>query len=187
MANRLTMTSATLLRRAEPRGLTLLELLISIAIVIGIGAIALPYTFQAFERRESAAAIDHLAMQVLLARALAREDGVPLALMVDSTGRRLEVRTIDPRAPLEPLPAEAPPMASWRRLLLPEGISIDVTTEGTAVGEPALVRLAMFMPDGHVVATAPFMLHSDKGIHRLSIDSWTGRIELEQLVSEGDS
>lgn len=140
MVNHSTTISVTSRHQAETRGLTLFELLIALAVVLAIGALALPFTFREYERRESVALRDRIAMQALMARAEARASGVPYAMVIDETGRKLEIREIDPRNPgsvfssedsgdaLES-PAdeeELTPVESWQLVTLPEGMRFEL-------------------------------------------------------------
>ena len=94
-----TTISVTSHLRADPRGLTLLELLIALAVVLAIGALALPFTYREFERRESVALREQIRMQAVMARARARSEGVPYAMKIDQTGSLIEVFSLDPRDP----------------------------------------------------------------------------------------
>ena len=92
-------TSAISPRRADRRGLTLLEIILALGLVMAIAAISIPFTFREFARQESSATLDRIAMQVALARVESRQTGVPHELLIDPTGRRLNVRRLDPRDP----------------------------------------------------------------------------------------
>jgi len=181
MANPLTATSA--ISRTDARGFTLLELLIAISLVIAIGALAMPYTFRAFERREFDAAIDRFSMQLHMARALARSEGVPLVLRIDESGHRLEVLAINPRDGFELGSGEEEIVASWRRIVLPETIWLaplgGEEEEGIVWAEPT--RLGMFMPDGHVMGFSPVLLVCESDRYRLEVDPWTGRVTSTSL------
>ncbi|MFM1832104.1 MAG: hypothetical protein RLZZ461_420 [Planctomycetota bacterium] len=68
-----------------------------IGIVLAIGAVALPFTLREIDRRQEAETIDRLGLLVRLARAEARATGVPVMIRVDSGGRVIEARMLDPR------------------------------------------------------------------------------------------
>ena len=145
MVSRLTTSSVTSRLRAERRGLSLLELLLALGLVLAIAAIAAPLTFREFTRNESMAAMDRLASQAVLARVEARQTGLPHELMVDVTGRRLTVRPVDPRDPgmiSDPQAEEDNPgfgvdreligdassfvpAESWQQLILPDGVRLE--------------------------------------------------------------
>lgn len=176
-ASRSTTTSAILRRRADARGLTLLELLIALSIVIVIGAIAIPFTFRAFERRESTAALDRFSMQLHLARSLARSEGVPLALEIDATGRRLNVFEINPREGFVSEDSVQGSVEAWRRIVLPESVRFAPLGEEEWL-EPT--RLGVFMPDGHLMGFDAIHVVSDRGRKRIDINPWTGSLEVSE-------
>ena len=145
MASRSTTSSVTSRPQVERRGFSLLELLLALGLVLAIAAVAAPLTYREFTRNESVAALDRLAMQSVLARVEARQTGLPHELMVDETGRRLTVRSVDPRNPGMITPAEDAldnpefgmdgmllddetpviPAESWQLLVLPEGMRLE--------------------------------------------------------------
>jgi type II secretory pathway pseudopilin PulG len=144
-------TSAISPRRADRRGLTLLEIILALGLVMAIAAISIPFTFREFAKQESSTTLDRIAMQVALARVESRQTGVPYELLIDPTGRRLNVRRLDPRDPgsigtvgseesafdsgglmatdsamtYEEMPAEE----SWQVIELPVGMSIGPNVE----------------------------------------------------------
>lgn len=138
-------TSAISPRRADRRGLTLLEIILALGLVMAIAAISIPFTFREFARQESSTTLDRIAMQVALARVESRQTGVPHELLIDPTGRRLNVRRLDPRDPgsiyatggenstfgsggamgTDPIIDEEMPVEqSWQVIELPVGMSI---------------------------------------------------------------
>ena len=137
--------------QADSRGLTLFELLIALAVVLAIGALALPFTFREYERRESVAVRDHIAMQALMARAQARVGGVPYAMVLDEAGRHIEVREIDPRDPGDVFMSDegdeefeasreeedSSPLESWQLVVLPEGTHFELDQPRRGSEEPS--------------------------------------------------
>ena len=96
------MTSATSLRAeadhgsvAVRRGLTLLEILVVISIVLAAGAIVVPFTFRELERRQAAFLEDRLSMLVQFARVESRRSGVPVEVLIDADGRGVEAMRLD--------------------------------------------------------------------------------------------
>ena len=96
------MTSATSLRAeadhgsaAVRRGLTLLEILVVISIVLAAGAIVVPFTFRELERRQVAFLEDRLSMLVQFARVESRRSGVPVEVLIDADGRGVEAMRLD--------------------------------------------------------------------------------------------
>lgn len=130
-------TEAEQIRR--DRGLTILELLVVIGIVLALGALALPFTLRELDQRREAEAFDRFGLLCRMARADARASGVPVLLRVDETGAILEARRLDPRSdgvatfvpadPDEDLPLfdgmeeddSSLVPAPWARLELPDG------------------------------------------------------------------
>ena len=122
-------------RQVESHGLTLFELLIVLAVVLAIGALALPFTLREYQRRESVAFRDRIAMQALMARAQARVEGVPYVMAIDESGTRIQVFSLDPRDPGSAFQSEessevpdviteenAPPVLEpWQVVVLPGG------------------------------------------------------------------
>lgn len=68
------------------RGVTLIELLLALGLLLAIGAFALPITLETLERRAFESAGDELVGQLLLARAHARETGLPVEVLCRREG-----------------------------------------------------------------------------------------------------
>lgn len=85
------------------RGLSFVEILAALAIVIAIAAVAVPWTFGWLGGRELDNAEDQLAMQLVMARAAAREEGRPVEVVATSASGRSTIR------------------ARWMEELLPDG------------------------------------------------------------------
>lgn len=75
------------------RGVTLIELLLALGLLLAIGAFALPITLETLERRAFESAGDELVGQLLLARAHARESGLPVEVLCrrEDLGSRFEL------------------------------------------------------------------------------------------------
>jgi type II secretory pathway pseudopilin PulG len=191
--------SSTSLRR---RGLSIVEILIAIGIVIAIAAVAVPWTLGWLGSRELDDAGDRIAMQMLMARAAAREEGRAVEVVAsDSDGQRsIEARWIDLSASDDGegisagdfLTNDGFPQSSidaeWASFSLPNGMSLavdavsdedassedgaDEVAEGSFTGQ----TLALFLPDGTVLTAPIFMLRTDAGIARsMRVDRATGR------------
>ena len=80
---------------AVRRGLTLLEILVVISIVLAAGAIVVPFTFRELERRQAAFLEDRLSMLVQFARVESRRSGVPVEVLIDADGRGVEAMRLD--------------------------------------------------------------------------------------------
>ncbi|MFM1821877.1 MAG: hypothetical protein RI967_143 [Planctomycetota bacterium] len=141
---------------ARRRGLSLVEILVSVAIVLAVAAVAVPWTAGWLGGRELDQAEDQLSMQLMMARAAAREEGRPVEVVADLEGRgqRVRARFLD-GLPVDgggELPGdagsadddefgefaasdgsgdEAPAIdASWARLELPRGVRLAVGADG---------------------------------------------------------
>lgn len=186
--------------QADSRGLTLFELLIALAVVLAIGALALPFTFREYERRESVAVRDHIAMQALMARAQARVGGVPFVMVLDETGRHIEVRKIDPRDPgnvfvndegdekfeTSQEDEDSIPLESWQLVVLPEGTHFELDQPRRDSEEPSS-EFAQWEPEEEVedttlggVRLAVFMPDGTLlGVQPLILRGPAGRFRLE--------
>ncbi len=78
------------------RGLTLLELLIALALVVALGAIAFPVLMRTLDERAFEAAGDVTTNHLLLARAYAQERGEPVEVMYRPDPPRVEARLFRP-------------------------------------------------------------------------------------------
>ena len=113
--NHSTTISVTSHRRTDRAGFTLLELMLTLGIVLATAAIAIPFSYREFIKRESVVARDRLLMQASQARAAARRDGVPYRMMVDVSGREVRVVVVDSRNP---------------GLINSQGLSLDTDAQG---------------------------------------------------------
>ncbi|NCF38805.1 MAG: hypothetical protein GWP75_01655, partial [Planctomycetia bacterium] len=66
-----------------------------ISILLAAGAIVVPFTLGELERRQAAFLEDRLSMLVQFARVESRRGGVPVEVLVDADGRRVEARRLD--------------------------------------------------------------------------------------------
>ncbi len=65
------------------RGISMIEVLVALAIVIALMAVVLPWTFEWLGSRELDHAEDRLAMHMMMARAAAREEGRPIEVIAE--------------------------------------------------------------------------------------------------------
>jgi len=81
-------------RRTRRTGFSMIELLVGIGIVLAVAAIAVPWTMGWLGRRELDNAEDGLTMQMMMARAAAREEGRPVEVVAefDGTQSRINAR-----------------------------------------------------------------------------------------------
>ncbi|MFZ9880324.1 MAG: pilus assembly FimT family protein [Phycisphaerales bacterium] len=121
--------------RSRARGFSFLEILAALAIVSAIAAVAVPWTFGWLGGRELDNAEDQLAMQLVMARAAAREEGRPVEVVATvGVGRStIQARWMqdvlegdDPRRSTESdRPAASDAIAAnWAEMDLPEGVEL---------------------------------------------------------------
>ena len=189
------------------RGFTILELLVSIGILLLLAAIALPYAWSALGRHELDAGEDHLTMQLVMARAAAREEGQAVEIVALSDGEGAE--TLQARFfATTPATSEAADdedaghadgeaciRASWARWTLPDGMTLDIQfaaqTDDDDEDEDAKSKetasgtrtVALFLPDGTALIAPTLVLAMQGGTARsLLIDPVTGRPRRADVV-----
>ena len=86
------------------RGLTLLELLIVIGLVVALGAIVLPAMTGVQSQRAFDSTVQIIRDQLLLARAHAQSTGTPVEVIYYSPSPRVEARLFDPELQSSPSP-----------------------------------------------------------------------------------
>lgn len=127
-------------------GLTLAEMLCALAILVVIGAVVLPWTIQWLGGRELDNAEDQIAMQMMMARAAAREEGRPVEVIADGANGvkarwlRDEEALDDASSGAESDPADGGATtgigADWAALDLPSGVRIQIEDDDeTGSGE----------------------------------------------------
>ena len=80
----------------SPRGLTLLELLIALTLLLALGAIALPAMMSRLGERAFDTAADLTINHLLLARAYAQAERSPVEVIYDPSRPHLEARLFEP-------------------------------------------------------------------------------------------
>lgn len=78
-------------RRTRRTGFSMIELLVGIGIVLAVAAIAVPWTMGWLGRRELDNAEDGLTMQMMMARAAAREEGRPVEVVAEFDGAQSRI------------------------------------------------------------------------------------------------
>lgn len=202
MVNRST-TSATSLRAAADlgtaaarRGLTLLEILVVISILLAAGAIVVPFTLRELERRQAVLLEDRLSMLIQFARVESRRSGVPVEVLIDADGRRVEARRLDvarldeggisASGALDELPVgEAPGdaddsirfVSAWARHELEDGRLVPPATEAETGFDVADAFAALEFES------------SDDDASRFDTDEdpWSGRVRLALFFPDGTS
>ncbi len=66
-----------------------------ISILLAAGAIVVPFTLRELERRQAVLLEDRLSMLIQFARVESRRSGVPVEVLIDADGRRVEARRLD--------------------------------------------------------------------------------------------
>lgn len=124
--------------RSRTRGFSFLEILAALAIVIAIAAVAVPWTFGWLGGRELDNAEDQLAMQLVMARAAAREEGRPVEVVATVGAGRSTIQARwmqdvlegeesgEPRRSTErDRPAASDAIAAnWAEMDLPSGVEL---------------------------------------------------------------
>ena len=152
-------------RRTRRTGFSMIELLVGIGIVLAVAAIAVPWTMGWLGRRELDNAEDGLTMQMMMARAAAREEGRPVEVVAefDGTQSRINARWMlgaggesarrssrrDPSEfsldgspsefSLDGSPSDGSIDASWASMQLPRGVRIALGLERADSAEEVAV------------------------------------------------
>lgn len=171
------------------RGVSLIELLVGIGIVLAVAAVVIPWTAGWLGGRELDHAEDGLAMQMVMARAAAREEGRPVEVVAerDGAGSRVKARWMshdDEDADRSEAVGNGSIDASWASMRLPQGVRVALGIETAFDTSPSLdapasfsgeslaeaeeigargQTLAIFLPDGTVFFAPIFMLRTDAG------------------------
>lgn len=66
-----------------------------VSILLAAGAIVVPFTLRELDRRQAVLLEDRLSMLVQFARVESRRSGVPIEVLIDADGRRVEARRLD--------------------------------------------------------------------------------------------
>lgn len=133
------------------QGVSILELLVALGIVIAVSALLVPWTFGWLGGRELDSAEDRLAMHMMMARAAAREEGKPVEVVAGAGGVEARWLAEDAGSDAEnvldaPLFRESSDAAlgfgasidaDWAAFRLPAGVQIDVASGSLASGADA--------------------------------------------------
>lgn len=179
------------------RGLSLVELLVAIGVVLAIAAIVIPWTAGWLGGRELDNAEDNLAVQMMMARAAAREEGRPVEVVAefDGVSSRVNARWMAPGEDSEAAFERSGPRderdgvssidASWASVKLPHGVCVALgladqgarasRDDASASGASNGGTIAIFLPDGTVFFAPVFMLRTDAGsLRAMKVDRATG-------------
>jgi type II secretory pathway pseudopilin PulG len=186
------------------RGLSLVELLVAIGVVLAIAAIVIPWTAGWLGGRELDNAEDNLTMQMMMARAAAREEGRPVEVVAEYDGvtSRVQARWMAAGEDSDGAFARSGPRdeaaadsklgasidATWASVKLPHGVCVALGISDAKPGADAKRNsdeaeqadakgqtLAIFLPDGTVFFAPVFMLRTDAGsLRAMKVDRATG-------------
>jgi type II secretory pathway pseudopilin PulG len=186
------------------RGMTLLELLIVLAVLIALMAIALPFTLRSLEARELESTEENIASELIKARVRAQESGRPVEVIVLEMPPRVVVRYFRTdengssitgaeatfrgdgrsaaRSQIDPVrdswweESALHPSVSLAAVPVANGDEASLETDASDSAGGGPVRLAVYMPDGTTLFAATLFLMHQSGLHSsLSVDPWTGQ------------
>ncbi len=194
------------------RGLTLIELLLAIGLVLIVGALVLPTVFTGLRERAFETGGEVVRSQLLLARAHAQLTRRPVEVLyvnvpprrpgvraryflVDAPGpalKRQTGRAASGQAQADPFPIDDEWQANpdqeivegWADRDLLDGLRLtDRAETDEADTDPVVLRLAVYMPDGSAPLLQPVWLRDDHGRRgRIDVNPWTGLPSFERVA-----
>ncbi len=205
MTARAAAAAAPALAGRDRRGLTLIELLLVIALLVALGAVVLPVVDRRLDEQTFETTADLVSVQLRLARFHASDTDRPVAVNFLADPERIEATffAIGPANDEQDAPARRIDEA-WALRALPEGTSIaahpppwregdrdsfsaaekesrsvfpSAAEEGTRI-----LRLAVYLPDGSALVGEPaWVWDADRRLGRLTINRWTGGSTWERV------
>ena len=198
------------------RGLTLLEIIIALAMVLSITAMIAPPVLRRLDERSFTAACDLLSQQMLLARAHAQAVGAGVEVLHDFDTRITRARLFAvPPGDADRLDdgGGAVIREPWSERMLHDGLAItdvdprededalfhtrvepiDQSLDPAAAARLEPLRLAVFLPDGSaLLGAAIWLTDDDDRVARLTTNPLTGLVSIERLdgtfaADEGDA
>ncbi len=190
------------------RGLTLIELLLVIGLMLTVGALVLPAIFTGLRERSFESAAEVVRSQLLLARAHAQVTRRPVEVMYESTpprrpgvrARYFLVETPGPamnRSTSDDLLRTDPDQViveGWADRDLPDGLRLTDQSETDPLPDiarltpgtpPVVFRLAVYMPDGSAPIVRPVWISDEHGRRgKLDVNSWTGLPSFERVFGD---
>ncbi len=174
------------------RGVTLLELLIVLALLIAIAAAVGPTVLTQLDERRFESAMDVTARQMVLARAHAQSSGLPVEVLSHANAERTRVSA---RLLAIEMDDEPQPLAHhWAERMLAFGYTIadHPPQQGEAFGvvdevqrDSSRVRLAVFLPDGSAMHAGRRWLSDGNGrVARIDVNPYTGEVTFTRLAPE---
>ncbi len=184
-------------RRSRARGLTILELMLVVGVLLALLAIAMPVTLRTLEARELESTEESIASELIKARVKAQESGRPVEVLVFDAPSRVVSRYFatgndEGRAERSPVPAARdrsapvdPVRDSWWEestlhpsvsLATPDAAPDAARSRDSERSAPGGVRLAIYLPDGTTLfATSLFLMHQSGLRSSVSVDPFTGQ------------
>ena len=164
-------------------GITLIELLLAIGLVLLLSGLVLPAVFTGLRQRAFESTVEMVRSQFLLARAHAQMTRRPVEVMYDDRPPRTarvwaQYFLVDEEQ--ESLPEQLI-VEGWADRALAAGIMI---ADRSAIDddEPRLLRLAVYMPDGSALLSRTVWISDDHGRRgTLSVNPWTGLPSFERI------
>jgi prepilin-type N-terminal cleavage/methylation domain-containing protein len=177
------------------RGLTLIEVLIVIGLLLALAALALPAMVHQLDARAFEAGGDTVQRHLVLARAHARRTRDPVEVVYEVADRRMVARPFDVKMLDGDAPEPAPLATVWSVRELPGRVVLSeqappgaLSDDEVAVEEAAsapFIRVAVFLGDGSTLVGNPFWLTDDDGRWvRMTLNPLTGTAV--QDSGEGD-
>ncbi len=208
-------------RRGAGRAFTIIELMVVLAIMLAVGAIALPLALDDAKRAAMREAQDQLEAVMLSARADAQRTGKTvrvIGVLLDGRWVLTEEEVLERMVSDDALTGSgsfsSSPTRVIQELALPEGVRLgrtrdeaegnvreawegggefgesddgdaDTTADPTEDGTPSGAReiqIAVFLPDGQIMATRPLYLGGADGrVGEVSVNGWTGALTVQVL------
>lgn len=181
----------------ERRGFSLLEVLVALAVLLAITGIALPSLLGRVSGVRLDTGVRQFGAVVVSVRAAAQERGAAIELVALLRGDSEELATRELRGGSVEEPGDGPTASV--QAVLPTGLRLSMepppalgadafdipAAEPIAAVEESR-RLAVFMPDGSVVAKGPVYLSGYGQDFELTLNRWTGGVSSREMVrSEG--
>ena len=186
-----------MMARPVRRGFTLLEILVVVTILLMATAVIIPFTDSTFAERRFQNSMDRVSGHLLSARLEAMERRLPVEVNWSngSMGTRIfSLESIDSIAVGEELTMETGEIDSGssdseqryiEQLDLPAGtqcrdqqpreLDSEILERGESADEFAMIRIAVFLPDGSVIERRPrWLVDQDGRVAALWIDRRTG-------------
>lgn len=178
------MPSETRLFPFARRGVTLIELLLAIAVLVALGSLVVPAAVERFNERAFESAAEILRDQLLLARAHALVESEPVEVTYEPQAARVVATRFRQGASGDDDDAPPPPItAAWAERPLADGMWVDDrAAPDERLDPPQRTRLAVYMADGSALVGGACRLGDAHGrLGRIEVNPWTGLPAWERL------